>query len=302
MSNTNTPEINRTVLMSGADFMSNASAINPYMHEGEPFDQAEAIQEHSRIQAALEQAGVKVIKVDPPSGCQDGIFTANWALVRGDKALMSALPGVRQPEQAYAQQILQNLGKQTFTVPAGVKFSGQGDALPCGDYVFAGTGYRNDPAAHKAIEETLGYKVIAVQAIPARNADGQPLINAASGWPDSQFYDIDLAISVLKWPEAASGRRGLIGWCPDALTPDSQALIRSLDFVDKIEVSFQEATDVAACNLVSTGRHVVMNAGAPRYQAAIEAAGLTVTTTNNQELAKNGGSVRCCSLTLDNPA
>ena len=292
------PVINKTVLMSGADFMTNESPINPYMHQGEPFNRQEAMREHSAIQKALEDAGIKVTKVDPPSDCQDGIFTANWALMRGNKALMSHLPNARQAEEAYARQILEDLGKEIYVLPDDVRFSGQGDALPCGDYVFAGTGYRTDPAAHTAISEILGYKVIPLQTIPARDANGTPVINQASGWPDSDFYDIDLAIAILRWPTLE--QKGLVAWCPEAFEPACQATMRSLDFVDLIEVPLQEAVGVSACNLVSSGYHVVMNAGAPVLQAAIENAGLTVTTLSNTELAKNGGSVRCCSVTLDN--
>ena len=292
------PVINQTVLMSGADFMINASPINPYMHQGQPFDRQEAMREHSSIQKALEDAGIKVTKVDPPSDCQDGIFTANWALTRGNKALMSHLPNVRQAEEAYAAKVLGQQGLELHFLPEDIRFSGQGDALPCGDYVFAGTTYRTDPAAHTAISEILGYKVIPLQTIPARDANGTPVINQASGWPDSDFYDIDLAIAILRWPTLE--QKGLVAWCPEAFEPASQATIRGLDFVDRIEVPLQEAVGVSACNLVSSGYHVVMNAGAPTLQAAIEKAGLSVTTLSNKELAKNGGSVRCCSVTLDN--
>ena len=292
------PVINKTVLMSGADFMINASPINPYMHQGEPFNRQEAMREHSAIQKALEDAGIKVTKVDPPSDCQDGIFTANWALTRGGKALMSHLPNARQAEEAYAAKMLKAQGLELHFLPEDIRFSGQGDALPCGDYVFAGTGYRTDPAAHTAISEILGYKVIPLQTIPARDNNGTPIINQASGWPDSDFYDIDLAIAILRWPTLE--QKGLVAWCPDAFEPASQATMRSLDFVDLLEVPLQEAVGVSACNLVSSGYHVIMNAGAPTLQAAIEKAGLSVTTLSNKELAKNGGSVRCCSVTLDN--
>ena len=282
--------------MSGAQYMSNASPINAYMHE-EPFNIELAVVQHTAIKQALEAAGVTVVSVPPPVNCQDGIFTANWALVRGDTALLASLPTVRRPEVSYAKAVLEQLGKKVVELPEGIKFSGQGDALPCGDYVFAGTGYRSDVEAHKFIADTLGFTVIPIQAIPLTDAGGNPLINQATGWPDSHFYDLDLAISILKFP--SESQKGLIAWCPEALVPESQERIRSLDFVDKIEVSLDEAIRASACNLVSTGEHVVMNAHAPLLKAAIESHGLTVTALENGELAKNGGSVRCTTLSLD---
>ena len=74
----------------------------------------------------------------------------------------------------------------------------QGDACPC-----TATTSLPAPATTDrpptAISEILGCKVIPLQTIPARDANGTPVINQASGWPDSDFYDIDLAIAILRW-------------------------------------------------------------------------------------------------------
>jgi N-dimethylarginine dimethylaminohydrolase len=186
---------------------------------------------------------------------------------------------------------LRNLGKRIIKPPH--RFSGQGDALPCGNLLFAGAGYRTDPRTHQFLADTLGYEVVSLQAVPSRDAAGRPITNRLTGWPDSLFYDIDLAISVL--------RPDLIAWCPDAFEPESQDTIRSLTGITKIEVSYTEATQGFACNLVSTGTTVIMSAHAPKLRAAIESHGLTTVTPNITELAKGGGYIRCTSLTLDNP-
>lgn len=278
--------------MSGADYFDDAAAINPFMDKKVAIDRAKAQNEHDAIRAALESAGVNVIKVKPPIDCQDGVYTANWALVRGNKAVMATLPNARKGEEAYAEQILRQQGKTTYKVPGGLHFSGQGDALPCGNYLFAGSGYRSDAAAHQFVADTLGYQVITLRTIPQRDWLGSPMKNKDSGWPDSFFYDIDLALSVI--------RPGLIAWCPKAFTRSSRATIRSLTDVDKIEVSFAEAKGAFACNLVSTGETVVMSSTAPELKSNLEAKGLTVVTPVITELAKGGGYIRCTTLTLDN--
>src|SRR6185437_4990401 len=89
------PTINRTVLMSGAEHFS-VKELNPYSDATDQPEVARTIAEHGAIRQALESAGVQVTKVDAPAGCQDGVYTANWALVRGDTAVMSSLPGPRQ--------------------------------------------------------------------------------------------------------------------------------------------------------------------------------------------------------------
>lgn len=284
-------QINATVLMSGVDHFDDRAAINPFMRADVAINRSQARSEHDNIRAALEAAGIHVKQVAPPVDCQDGVYTANWALVSGDNAVMSVLPNARKGEEAYAERILCEQGKRIIKVPDGLRFSGQGDALPCGKFLLAGSAYRSDPAVHRFLADTLDYEVISLQTIPERDATGVPVINAASGWPDSFFYDIDLALSVL--------RDDLIAWCPDAFEPASQAKIRALP-LRKIEVSFEEAVQGFACNLISTGETVVMSAHAPRLQAAIEAEGLKTITPEISELAKGGGYIRCTTLTLTN--
>ncbi len=283
--------MNKKVLMSGADYFDDGFAINPYMDAAVPVDVEAAKKEHEDIRRALEQAGVEVVQVPPPHGCQDGVYTANWGLCQGDTVVLSVLPPKRRDEEPYAADVLSRLGKRLVYLPDGLKFSGQGDALPCGDYLFIGSNYRTDPAVHEFIRRELGYKVIGLQTIPSLDENGQPATNAVTGWPDSFFYDIDLALAVLT--------PSLIAWCPEAFTPESQAKIRSMAYLDKIEVSFDEATKGFACNLVSTGQTVVMSANAPELQKAIEAHGLRTITPSITELAKGGGYIRCTTLTLD---
>ena len=282
------PNINKTVLMSGADYF-DVVDLNPFSHQITEVDRAKAMAEHAEIRTALEQAGIDVVKVDAPTDCQDGIFTANWALVRGNKAVMANLPGPRKAEEAYAEQVLRDLGKEIIKAP--YHFSGQGDALPCGNYLLAGSGYRTDPQMHDFLAEHLDFEVVTLRAVPELDASGSPVINSLSGWPDSFFYDIDLAISVL--------REDLIAWCPEAFTPESQQKILNLP-MDKIEVSYAEATQGFACNLVSTGETVVMSAHAPELKAKIEAKDLRTITPDVTELGKGGGYIRCTTLTLDN--
>lgn len=286
--------------MSGADYFDDNAAINPFMNKNVPVDREKAQAEHDHIHTALKDAGVEVIKVTPPKDCQDGVYTANWALVRHDTAILSTLPNARKGEEPYAEEVLRDLGKKVVKVPDGIHFSGQGDALPCGNFLFAGTGYRTEKPAHDFIADALGYTVISLQTIPKRSfwGLGKPVINKDSGWPDSFFYDIDLALSVLRAP--ANGKKGLIAWCPGAFTPTSRRKLEAFDGVEKIEVSFTEAKKAFACNLVSTGETVVMSARAPKFKAELESRGFQVLTPQITELAKGGGYIRCTTLTLMN--
>ncbi len=300
------PQINRTVLMSGVDYFDDQKAINPFMDKDIAIDRDVASTEHRLIREALQDIGIKVIQVPAPQDCQDGVYTANWALVRGNKAVMSRLPNARKDEETYAAGVLKDLGKEVIILPEKFeKFSGQGDALPCGNYLFAGSSYRSNTDSQKFVAETLGFELIQLKTIPLRsffgyynNRFGWPSRNKSSGWRDSFFYDIDLALAIIKGPTDKS--KGLIAWCPEAFTGRSQAKLRAFDGVDKIEVSAHEATTAFALNLVSTGKQVVMNAGATNFAADLKKHGLKTILLSNPELGKGGGSIRCTTLTLDN--
>jgi len=293
-------KINQTVLMSDALNFSAEQAINPYYFDSHT-NVSVAQAEHDSIRAALESAGVQVVRVPSPVESQDGVYTANWALVRGNKAIPARLPNVRKAEEAYAREKLKELGKELIEVPEGLRFSGQGDALACGSYLFCGKGYRSDEAAQKFAADALGYTRIQLQTIPELNESGEPVVNTISGWEDSFFYDIDLALSIIRHPEGSTP--GLIAYCPEAFTPESQALLAEVTGegkeIEAIQVSLEEAERAFACNLVSTGEVVVMGDGAPQLKSALEASGLTVLTPHIQELSKGGGYIRCTTLTLD---
>ncbi len=275
--------------MSGADYFNDEYAINPYMDSSVSVDTAQAMQEHAAVADALRSTGIDVHYTPAPQECQDGVYTANWALTRNKKAILASLPPQRQAEQPHARAALEALGFEVIEAP--YRFSGQGDALPCGSYLFMGNHYRTDPRMHQFVADTLGYEIISLQTIPQLDQNGQPQANAVSGWPDSFFYDIDLALSVL--------RSDLIAWCPDAFVPKSQEIIKALP-LQKIEVSLEEAMGGFACNLVSTGTTVIMSADAPQLKSAIEAHGLQTITPEITELAKGGGYIRCTTLTLNN--
>ena len=291
--------INQKVLMSGADYFSDEFAINAYMDSTVPVNLERAKEEHQQIRYALGEAGIEVIKIDPPADCQDGIYTANWALCRGNKAVMASLPNKRKGEEPHAEKALADLGFEIIKVPEGMHFSGQGDALPCGNYLFMGSVYRTSPEVHTFVGQTLGYDVVSLQTKPLRTffGHGKAVINPTTGWADSYYYDIDLALAVIKAPDSTD--KGLIAWCPEAFMKDSAAKIRQLP-VDQIEVSLKEAKKAFACNLVSTGETVVMSAYAPKLQRALEDKGLKVIPVRVQEISKGGGFIRCTSLTLSN--
>lgn len=290
-------DFNSKILMSDAEHFSAKEAINPYYYEGDVVNTNGAIAEHTTIRDHLRQAGVEVIQVPSPTDSQDGVYTANWALIRGDKAVLSRLPSVRKAEEDHAEKILTDLGIEVIHVPEGLRYSGQGDALPYGNYLFCGQGYRSDLEAQKFAAEQLDYELIQLQTVPELDALGKPVVNLFSGWEDSFFYDIDLALAIIRPPE--SNNKGIIAYCPDAFTPESQQILENFDKAEKILISLEEAKQAFAANLISNGKTVIMSNKAPELARQIKAHGLEIVTPEIHELVKGGGYIRCTTLSFN---
>lgn len=281
--------INQKLLVSGADYFTDDYKINPYYTETK-INREKAIAEHARIVECFREAGIEIIKVDPPKGCQDGVYTANWAIVKDGIAVMARLPEARKGEEAYARKKLEEQGIKTYLIPENYLYSGQGDSLRCGKYLFAGRGYRSDPEAQTFVADKLGLELIQVHANPQLNADGSIHINPATNHADSFWYDLDLAISIID--------EHTIAYCPGALDEESNKKLEAIQDLDKIIVDYDECTKGFACNLVSTGKHVIMSANAPKLKSALEARDLICITPEITELLKGGGYIRCISLWL----
>ena len=70
------------------------------------------------------------------------VFTANAAVVRGGRAVLGQPPPERKAEMSYFADWLVELGFDVVAAP--YPFSGQGDALTCGDMLLSGHGRRTD--------------------------------------------------------------------------------------------------------------------------------------------------------------
>ena len=278
--------INQKLLVSGADYFADTYEINPYYTQNK-IDINKAMAEHKLILDCFKEANIELIKVKPPKNCQDGVYTANWALIKDGTAVMSRLPEARKAEENYARKILEQQGIKTVLVPGKHLFSGQGDSLRCGKYLLGGCGYRSDPEAQQFAADTLGLELIQLHAKPQLNPDGSEHINPVTKHADSFWYDIDLAVSVID--------NHTIAYCPDALDDQSNQKLQSLN-LDTILVDYEECTKGFANNLVSTGKHVIMSNKAPKLQSALEKRGLICLTPDVTELKKGGGYIRCVSL------
>lgn len=267
------PAPHRRLLMCSASYFRIDYEINPYMNVGVQPDLDAAVAEHDSLVAAHLAAGRKVEFVDADPGCPDMTYTANAAVVRGNRAVLATLPPERAAETPHHRIWLEDNGFDVADTR--YAFSGQGDALACGDLLLAAHGQRTDVRAHRTLARHLGYELVSLRTTSPR------------------WYDLDLAVAVVH-----SGHT--LAYNPEALDAASLRTLRGLG-LDLIEVAPAEAANFAL-NLISDGRTVTMTSGAPRLAADLRALGLTVVELDTTELRKGGGGVRCTALTLDNPS
>ncbi|HEX5598398.1 MAG TPA: arginine deiminase-related protein [Micromonosporaceae bacterium] len=245
--------------------------INPYMDTEVQPDRAAAVAEHEAIVAAHQAAGRRVEHIASVPGCPDMVFTANAAVIRGNRAVLGYPPPERKAEMPYFHDWL--LRHDFDVIEAPYPFSGQGDALACGNLLLAGYGQRTDRRMHDVLAHELSYEVVPLRTVGPR------------------WYDLDLAVAVID--------QGTLAYCPKALDEPSRRRLQALG-LDLIEVGVDEARRFAL-NLISDGTTVTMTRAAPRLAATLRARGLRVIELDTTELAKGGGGVRCTALTLDNP-
>lgn len=206
------------------------------------------------------------------SGVPDLVFTANAGLVWRDRVYLSRFRhAARKPETPIDDAWLQATGFETHELPAGWDFEGAGDALFCGETLFAGYLIRSDVGGEQWLARELGCRVIPLQLI------------------SDQYYHLDTCFCPLSPTEAI--------WYPPAFEEYGRAALRE-NIPMLIEVSAAEASRFA-CNAVVLGGHVVLNTGCPKLEQDLAALGFTPHATELGEFIKAGGSAKCLTLRLD---
>jgi N-dimethylarginine dimethylaminohydrolase len=246
--------------------------INPWMNTERQADHKRAGEQWRTLFDCLVEAGADVVEVAPVEGLPDMVFTANAALIYGRRAVVSHFRHVqRQGEEAHFRAWLVDRGFEALETPAGCSFEGAGDALFCGDTLFAGYRLRSDARGHQQIAATLGVRVLPLELV------------------DPYYYHLDTCFCPLD-PDTAI-------YFPAAFDDYGRRVLEA-NIPRLMEVDPEEARSFA-CNAAVVGRTVITNDGCPRLHAQLEAAGFTPIATPLGEFVKAGGSAKCLTLRLD---
>jgi N-dimethylarginine dimethylaminohydrolase len=260
------------ILMCPPDFYGIEYEINPWMNRARQADHPTAVDQWRALHEHIEAAGAKVSLVEPIKGLPDLVFTANAAMVFGRRAVLSHFRhSQRQGEEPHFRRNLESLGFQVLEVPEQFNFEGAGDALFCGDTLFAGYRMRSDALGHQAIGKLLGVRVLPVELVDAR------------------YYHLDTCFCPLAPGEAI--------WFPPAFDHYGQRTIE--EHVPTLIAVDQDEAERFACNAVVIGRRVITNTGCDGLHAALAGAGYEPIATPLDEFTKAGGSAKCLTLRLD---
>jgi N-dimethylarginine dimethylaminohydrolase len=268
MSATSPPHI----LMCPPDFYGIEYEINPWMKRERQADHAAAVRQWNDLRALLESAGAKVSTLTPVPGLPDLVFTANAAMVYGNRAVLARFRHKeRQGETPHDEVWLRDHGFLTQQPPDGVFFEGAGDALFCGDTLFAGYRIRSDARGHQQIGAAVGCRVIPLELV------------------DPYYYHLDTCFCPLA--------PGVAVFYPPAFDDYAGRALKE-HVAELIPVADAEARRFA-CNAVVVGRTVVTNTGCPQLHDELRRRGLVPRETPLDEFVKAGGSAKCLTLRLD---
>lgn len=246
--------------------------INPWMNRQRHVDALAASQQWQALHDLLVGLGVKISLLTPARGLPDLVFTANAALIFRQLAILSRFRHPqRQLEQALDEDWLASHGFTVRQLPASLYFEGAGDALFCGDTLFAGYRIRSDALSEQSVGRTLGCRVIPLELV------------------DPYYYHLDTCFCPLDESTAI--------YYPGAFDDYGRRVLENL-VPDLIEVSPDEA-QAFACNAVVVGRTVVTNIGCDRLHDTLAARGFHAVATPLGEFVKAGGSAKCLTLRLD---
>ncbi|WP_183226496.1 dimethylargininase [Actinoplanes campanulatus] len=265
---------NRTYLMCPPEHFTVEYAINPWMDTTVTVDARLAVKQWDQLRTTLADLGHVVHVLDPEPGLPDMVYSANGAFsVDGTVYGARFLHPQRSAEAAAHQAFyLANEG-WNFIAPEHVN-EGEGDFayLPAayGGIVLAGYGFRTDPAAHAEAQEVLGRPVISLKLV------------------DPAFYHLDTALAAL------DDRH--VTYYPGAFSEASQQVLRQL-FPDAVIADRADA-EAFGLNLVSDGRHVILNTEAVAMGHKVREAGYLPVHVDLSELKRGGGSIKCAVAEL----
>lgn len=260
------------ILMCPPDHYGIEYEINPWMNRSLGAVAALAFRQWQHLHDTLVGLGVKVERMTPQPGLPDLVFTANAGLMFHNTFLSSRFKHeVRAKESPYFDAWFAEHGFDVQHLPEGMFHEGAGDALFCGETLFAGYRTRSDATAHQWVGKKLGVRVLPLELVNPR------------------FYHLDTCFCPLA--------PGVAIYHPEAFDKYGKTVLTT--HVPTLIPVVEDEAHRFGCNAVVVGQTVVHNRHCPRLAADLEKAGYRSIEVELDEFLKAGGSAKCLTLRLD---
>jgi N-dimethylarginine dimethylaminohydrolase len=215
---------------------------------------------------------VQIECMTPQPGLPDLVFTANAGLVYEHRFFSAQFKHeVRARESPFFDAWAAANGFAVTQLPPRMYFEGAGDALFCGDALFAGYRIRSAVAGHQWLGQALGVRVLPLELV------------------DPRFYHLDTCFCPLA--------PGVALYFPGAFDVYGRRVLHS-HIPTLIPVAEADAVRFG-CNAVVVGKTVIHNSGCPHLANELPKHGFTSIEVTLDEFLKAGGSAKCLTLRLD---
>jgi N-dimethylarginine dimethylaminohydrolase len=262
----------RRILMCPPDHYRIVYEINPWMDRRRPSHGESSRRQWEALVALLERLGAAIERIDPVPELPDMVFTANAGLICRDLFIPSRFRHEqrRGESRLFCDWFAQRGYRIRELEPTG-DFEGAGDALFCGETLFAGYLHRSDIRTHQQLAKFVDFPVVSLELV------------------DPRFYHLDTCFCPLE--------RGAALFYPSAFDEYGRRVLER--HIERLIAVCDADAERFACNAVVLGRDVVLNSGSASTARELARLGFTAHPTDLAEYLKAGGAAKCLTLRLD---
>lgn len=244
-------------------------SINNWMDPQVQVDKQLAQKQWDALYQTYLDLGAHVEVFEPLPGWPDSVFTGDSIFLYGKQAIASRFRYAERSGEVEPQvQRFEQRGYTIHRLPEGVNFEGNGDAMAWNGRIFAGYGVRSDARANNFLAHTLNVEVLPVEVL-------------------APHFHVDTVLCPLN--------ESTLAYVPSAIGAGSLKMLRGLG-ATLIEIDDKEASKLAGNSIVIGDTVILSTPHAPRYQAALQAAGFQTRAMDLSEFTKSGGGAKCLTL------
>ena len=248
--------------------------INDWMVEDSQINTDLAVEQWTSLYDAYLKLGVDVSLIDAVEGIPELTFAGDSVFLYGDQAISSKFRHAeRQPEVAPMAQWFSDLGFNVHTLPSGLHFEGNAEAVLWNDKLIGGYGIRSDAEVYPFISSLFDLEVVPLRLT-------------------NPFYHLDTCFCPLN--------AETIAFVPEAFDNPTREYIANMA-KNVIPIARQEA-EFMACNSKSVGETVIVSTRqSPQFAAKLRQLGLEVVELELSEFRKAGAGAKCLTLEAYQP-